>query len=537
MSDAAGAGRADGRGAAAESVALRRPEDPLRIRRALVSVYDKTGVAELAAVLAGFGVEIISTGSTARAIRETGAAVTDVSALTEFPEILGGRVKTLHPRIHAAILADRAEPAHVATLAEHGIAPIDLVVVNLYPFARTVADPAVTPAQAIEMIDIGGPTMVRAAAKNHAHVGVVVQPPYDSLIEHLEANDGALTADERRALARAAFAATASYDADVRDWLQRDEPFPPRFGPVYTRAELLRYGENPHQRAAYYVERGERWGLGSATQLHGRALSYNNLLDADAAWALASDFAEPCVAIIKHTNPAGCAVAADLAQAYPAALAGDPVSAFGGIVACNRTVDADTAEQIAEVFTEVVIAPGFADAALDVLRRKEQIRLLAVERPLPTGRPRTVRSVAGGLLVQDADMAAHDPGSWSVPTAARPDAAAFADLEFAWKVCRHVKSNAIVLARERAVVGIGAGQMSRVDSVRLAVDKSEGRHDGAVLASDAFFPFRDGPDVALDAGVRALVQPGGSVRDDEVVAACDERGVPMVFTGRRHFRH
>jgi phosphoribosylaminoimidazolecarboxamide formyltransferase / IMP cyclohydrolase len=518
-------------------MSTRRSDELLAVRRALVSVYDKTGLVGLARGLAARAVEIVSTGSTARVLRDAGVAVIEVSEVTGFPEILDGRVKTLHPSIHAAILADRSKPEHVATLNEHGIVPIDLVVVNLYPFRDTVADPDVAEAQAIEMIDIGGPTMVRAAAKNHAHVGVVVSPAdYDAVLAHLDA-DGGLTARIRADLAAKAFASTASYDADVRDWLHRGEVYPPRFGPVYAKEQDLRYGENPHQGAAYYVERGAAWGLGSARQLHGKELSYNNLLDTDAAWALVADFDEPCVAIIKHTNPAGCAVADSLREAYPKALAGDPISAFGGIVACNRQVDGDTARQITEVFTEVVVAPDFTDAAVEALATKKNLRVLAIDRPEPPPRPLALRTVAGGLLVQEADAAPEDEASWSVPTAAKPDDTTLAELRFAWTVCKHVKSNAIVLTRDRAVVGVGAGQMSRVDSVRLAVEKSDGRSSGAVLASDAFFPFRDGPDAAFDAGVVALIQPGGSVRDEEIVAACDERGAPMVLTGRRHFRH
>jgi phosphoribosylaminoimidazolecarboxamide formyltransferase/IMP cyclohydrolase len=506
-------------------------------RRALVSVYDKTGLADLAAGLAEHGVEIVSTGSTAQAIRDAGVAVTEVREVTGFPEVMDGRVKTLHPGVHGGILADRSKDSHVQALAEHGIAAIDLVVVNLYPFRATVADPDVTPEQAIEMIDIGGPTMVRAAAKNHAHVAVVVSPDdYDALLEHLR-TDGGLPRGTRTELAAKAFAHTASYDADVRDWLHRDQAFPPWLGPVYVKAQDLRYGENPHQQAAYYVERGMPHGLGSAEQLHGKELSYNNLLDTDAAWGLATDFDEPCIAIIKHMNPAGVALGETLAQAYPRARAGDPVSVFGGIVAANREVDADTARLVAEVFTEVVVAPGYTDEALAVLTEKKNLRLLRITNPDAPARPRVLRTVSGGLLVQDADTAPEGPDAWTVPTRVKPDDATMAELRFAWTVCKHVKSNAIVLTKDRAAVGVGAGQMSRVDSVRIAVDKSEGRHDGAVLASDAFFPFRDGPDAALDAGIAALISPGGSVRDDEVVAACDERGVPMVFTGRRHFRH
>jgi phosphoribosylaminoimidazolecarboxamide formyltransferase / IMP cyclohydrolase len=511
--------------------------DLLQPRRALVSVYDKSGLADLARGLAEQSVEIVSTGSTAQAIRDAGVDVVEVSEVTGFPEVMDGRVKTLHPGVHGGILADRSKPGHLAALEEHGIAPIDLVIVNLYPFRDTVADPDVTPAKAIEMIDIGGPTMVRAAAKNHAHVAVVVSPDdYTPLLEHLR-TEGGLTPQLRADLAAKAFAHTASYDADVRDWLTRDEAFPPRFGPVFEKAQDLRYGENPHQEAAYYTERGETWGLGSAEQLHGKELSYNNLLDTDAAWNLATDFDEPCVAIIKHMNPAGVALGDTLAAAYPKALAGDRVSAFGGIVAVNAELDGETARQIAEVFTEVVVAPAYTEDALSVLTGKKNLRILRITRPTPPSRQRTVRTVSGGLLVQDGDVAAEEYDSWTVPTKAKPDADLMAELRFAWTVCKHVKSNAIVLTAGRAAVGVGAGQMSRVDSVRIAVEKSDGRHDGAVLASDAFFPFRDGPDAALAAGVAAMVSPGGSVRDEEVIAACDEAGVPMVFTRRRHFRH
>ena len=506
------------------------------VRRALLSVYDKSGIIEFASALVAGGAEIVSTGSTAKVLREAGVSVTEVSAVTEFPEIMDGRVKTLHPAVHAGILADRSKPDHLDALDEHGIAAIDLVVVNLYPFGETVADPDVRPAAAVEMIDIGGPTMVRAAAKNHAHVGVVVdRADYDLVLAELAA--GGLTVSTRARLAGKAFAHTAEYDATVAAWFTRKEDFPERYGPVYRKAAALRYGENPHQAAAYYVEGGEPSGLGSARQLHGKELSYNNLLDSDAAWLAASDFHEPCVAIIKHTNPAGLAVAASLVDAYTAALAGDPVSAFGGIVAANRPVDEDTARQIVEVFTEVVVAPGYSDEALEVLRGKKNLRVLEVTRVRPPERERTARTVSGGLLVQEPDRATEDTSRWIVPTAAKPAAEQVAELAFAWRVARHVKSNAIVLTRGRATVGVGAGQMSRIDSVRLAVDRSGGRASGAVLASDAFFPFRDGPDAAIAAGVSAIVQPGGSRRDDEVVAACDEHGLPMVFTGRRHFRH
>ncbi|HVM13393.1 MAG TPA: bifunctional phosphoribosylaminoimidazolecarboxamide formyltransferase/IMP cyclohydrolase [Egibacteraceae bacterium] len=506
------------------------------VRRALLSVYDKTGIGELARSLVDAGAEVVSTGSTAQVIGDAGVAVTEVSQLTGFPEVLDGRVKTLHPSVHAAILADQGKPAHREALQQLGLAPIDLVVVNLYPFRATVADPEVDPATAVEMIDIGGPAMVRAAAKNHAHVGVVVdRSDYATVLDELVS--GGLKATTRAALAAKAFAHTAAYDADVAAWFSRKEDFPAQYGPMYRRSQLLRYGENPHQAAAYYVERGEPWGLGSARQLHGKELSYNNLLDTDAAWLMAVDFEEPCVAIVKHTNPAGLAVAASPAEAYPAALAGDPISAFGGIVASNRPIDADTARQIVEVFTEVVAATGYSDEALDVLRTKKNLRVLEITRPVPPWGLRAARTISGGLLLQDADTVTGDPTTWTVPTRSKPDAATVVELTFAWRVAKHAKSNAIVLSRDRAAVGVGAGQMSRVDSVRIAVEKSGGRAKGAVLASDAFFPFRDAVDAAIAAGVSAIVQPGGSVRDDEVVAACDEGGVPMVLTGRRHFRH
>jgi phosphoribosylaminoimidazolecarboxamide formyltransferase / IMP cyclohydrolase len=529
-----------------EATDIANPLDLVPVRRALVSVYDKAGLPELAQGLAALGIEIVSTGSTAQGVREAGAAVTEVSDVTGFPEIMDGRVKTLHPAIHGGILGDRSKPAHVAAMEAHGIRPIDLVVVNLYPFADTVADPGVAEARAVEMIDIGGPAMVRAAAKNHAHVAVVVDPrDYEALLGHLR-DKGGLSLTTRRDLAAKAFTHTAAYDAEVAAWLTSrlsDDraattaaAFPDRITLHYRKAQGLRYGENPHQQAAYYVEASPS-GLGSARQLHGKELSYNNLLDAEAALGMAADFADPCVVIVKHTNPAGLAVAATLAEAYPKALAGDPVSAFGGIVAVNRPLDAATARQVVEVFTEVVIAPGFDDDALEELRSKKNVRVLQTGVPPGPGRPLALRSVSGGLLVQDADVAPEDEAAWTVPTRTQPDDALLAELRFAWRVCKHVKSNAIVLSSEHACVGVGAGQMSRVDSVRIAVEKSQGRAAGSVLASDAFFPFRDGPDAAMDAGVVAIIQPGGSVRDEEVVAACDERGVPMVLTGRRHFRH
>ena len=506
------------------------------VRRALLSCYDKDGVAKLARGLSELGIEIVSTGSTAATIADAGVAVTQVADVTGFPECLDGRVKTLHPRVHAGILADRSKPDHLAQLDELDVTPIDLVVVNLYPFSETVASGA-TDDEIIEMIDIGGPTMVRAAAKNHAGVGVVVDPAdYDTVLEELRA-EGGLRAATRARLAAHAFAHTAAYDAAVSSWFQRDEEFPDQLDLSLQRVgEQLRYGENPHQGAALYAPAGPRTGLAAARQLHGKELSYNNLVDTDAALAMVADFDAPCVAVIKHTNPAGLAVADDLSDAYARALAGDPVSAFGGIVAANRPIDAATAKQIVEVFTEVVIAPGYDDEALEVLRTKKNLRILTVGE-VTTNTARQLRTIHGGVLAQSADAAPEAFDDWKVVTKATPDDAMLADLRFAWVAAKHVKSNAIVLVKDRAIVGAGAGQMSRVDSVRLAVEKSGDRHVGAVLASDAFFPFRDNIDLAAEAGVAAIVEPGGSVRDEEVIAAADEHGLAMVFTGRRHFRH
>ena len=506
------------------------------VTRALISCYDKSGVAELATRLVGHGVELVSTGSTAKAIRDAGVDVLEVADLTGFPECLDGRVKTLHPRVHAGILADRTDPAHVAELDEMGITAIDLVVVNLYPFEDTVRSGACD-ADVIEMIDIGGPTLLRAAAKNHGSVGVVVDPAdYDQVLAELAA-DGGLGEGLRRRLAAKAFQHTAAYDAGVSAWFQRDEVLPAQLTLAAPRRSALRYGENPHQAAAVYDLPGATDGVAIAEQLHGKELSYNNLIDADAAWELAIDVPAPCVAIIKHTNPAGLAIGAALEDAYVRALEGDPVSAFGGIVAANRPLDAATAARIAEIFTEVVIAPGFDEGALEVLTARKNLRVLRMPHADPTRPRRQVRTIGGGILVQEADVAPEEYDDWRVVTSHGVDDALLDDLRLAWTACKHTKSNAITLVADGQLVGVGAGQMSRVDSVRLAVERSGGRHTGAVLASDAFFPFRDGPDAAAAAGVRAIVQPGGSVRDDEVIAAADEHGVAMVFTGRRHFRH
>jgi phosphoribosylaminoimidazolecarboxamide formyltransferase / IMP cyclohydrolase len=503
------------------------------VRRALLSCYDKEGLAPFAAALADRGVELVSTGSTAATLRDAGLEVTEVAEVTGFPECLDGRVKTLHPHVHAGILADRREPSHLAQLEELAVTPIDLVVVNLYPFAATVASGAGDD-QVVEMIDIGGPTMVRAAAKNHASVGVVVDPGDYERVAAVLGAQGGLDRELRTELAAKAFRHTAAYDAEVAGWFQRDLEVAEQLTIALPRVATLRYGENPHQTAALYAADGAG-GVAGATQLHGKQLSFNNLLDADAAWRLVAEQTAPCVAIVKHTNPAGCAIADELADAYARALEGDPVSAFGGIVATNRVIDEATAAQIVEVFTEVVVAPGFDPDARAILERKTSLRLLEID-PAPAT-TLDVRGVSGGLLVQDADVAAEPWDDWRVVTAQAPDEATIADLRFAWLACKHTKSNAIVLASGGQLVGVGAGQMSRVDAVRLAVERSGERHVGSVLASDAFFPFRDGPDAAAAAGVRAIVQPGGSVRDDEVIAAAEEHGIPMVFTGRRHFRH
>ncbi len=509
------------------------------VRRALVSCFDKDGVADLGRALANAGVTLVSTGSTAGVLRDAGVEVVEVAEVTGFPERLGGRVKTLHPAVHAGLLADRRDPDHLAQLDELGIEPIDLVVANLYPFNDAVASGA-SDDEIVEMIDIGGPTMVRAAAKNHASVGVVVDPgDYARVIDEIEQHGG-LGDELRRELAARAFRHIAAYDAAIAAWFDTDEPFAEQRTIELQRISTLRYGENPHQRAAFYASGSatSTRGFAAAVQHHGKEMSYNNLLDADAAWAMVVEQDDPCVAIIKHTNPAGYAVADQLARAYTLALEGDPVSAFGGIVATNRTVDEATATQILEVFTEVVVAPAYDEEALRLLTTKRDLRILEMPADAALdGAELRVRSVAGGVLLQEADTQREPWDDWRVVTRAQPDEAAMADLRLAWLACKHTTSNAIVLARDGQVVGVGAGQMSRVDSVRLAVERSGDRHQGSVLASDAFFPFRDGPDAAAAAGVSAIVQPGGSVRDDEVVAAADEHGIAMVVTGRRHFRH
>jgi phosphoribosylaminoimidazolecarboxamide formyltransferase / IMP cyclohydrolase len=514
--------------------------DRLPIRRALVSVFDKQGLDRLAGALAAAGVEVVSTGSTAAALEGHGLAVTRVEELTGFPELLDGRVKTLHPGVHAGLLADRGRPGHLAELEAAGIAPFDLVVVNLYPFEETVADPGVEPSLAVERIDVGGPAMVRAAAKNSAWVAVVCDPADYRLVEEALAAGGT-SAAERRTLAARAFARTAAYDSAVAAWMggPAGGGFPERLAVAGRLRQALRYGENPHQGAAFYAVDGPggAWGLGAAEQVAGKELSYNNLLDTDAALALAAEHAgRPFAAIVKHTNPCGAAFGATLAEAYAGALEADPVSAYGGVVGLSRPLDPPTARRIAGIFTEVVVAPGFDEEALAVLAGKRSLRLVRAGLARPTGHL-SLRSVAGGLLAQEPDPGGDDPAGWTLQAGDPPDPGLLADLALAWSVAGHVKSNAIVLARDGRVVGVGAGQQSRVDSVRIAVAKAGDRAKGAAAGSDAFFPFPDGVEVLAAAGVRAVAQPGGSVRDPEVTAAAATAGMAMLHTGRRHFRH
>ncbi len=515
------------------------------IGRALISVYDKSGVLDLAAGLAEAGVALVSTGRTAAALADAGIPVTAVEDVTGFPEILDGRVKTLHPAIHAGLLADSRRPEHLASIAARGIETIDLLVSNLYPFRDTVASGA-GPDECVEQIDIGGPAMIRAGAKNHPTVAVVTDPSsYPQVLEAVRA--GGFTLAERRALAARAFQHTASYDVGVASWMgtvlsPSDGGWPAWTGATWERAAVLRYGENPHQGAALY--RHWRGGLATAEQLHGKEMSYNNYVDTDSAWRAAGAFSDPAVAIMKHANPCGIAIVpggddGSVADAHSRALACDPVSAFGGVIAVNRPVTLALAEQIADVFTEVVLAPAFDDDALAVLTRKKNLRLLR----MPTGTrpdPWQFREISGGVLVQSVDQLdapGDDPSGWTLAAGDPADEKTMADLAFAWRACRSVKSNAILLARDAASVGIGMGQVNRVDSCRLAVSRAGDRAAGSVAASDAFFPFADGPGVLIDAGVRAIVQPGGSVRDGETVEAAAKAGISMYLTGTRHFLH
>ncbi|MCL1907491.1 MAG: bifunctional phosphoribosylaminoimidazolecarboxamide formyltransferase/IMP cyclohydrolase [Propionibacteriaceae bacterium] len=511
--------------------------DQRKITRALVSVYDKTGLVELGQVLVEAGVEIVSTGSTASTLRNAGVAVTAVEEVTGFPECLDGRVKTLHPKIHAGILADSRLDSHVAQLADLGVAAFDLVVVNLYPFSATVASGA-APDECIEQIDIGGPTMVRAAAKNHPTVAVVTSPgQYESVAQAVVA--GGFTLAERQLLAKQAFIHTADYDIAVATWMT--ETFtggvaPSWVGRTFTQSQLLRYGENSHQEAALYVGAGS--ALAQAELLGGKEMSYNNYVDTEAAYRACYDHEQPAVAIIKHANPCGIAVGETIAQAHLKAHECDPVSAYGGVVAANLEVDGELASNLAEIFTEVIIAPGFAADALVVLKKKKNLRIVQAE-PYPRAR-QELRPISGGMLVQEPDYidaAGDDPSTWELKAGQAVSADALADLAFAWRAVRAVKSNAILLASDGASVGVGMGQVNRVDSCKLAIERAGDRVKGSVAASDAFFPFADGPQLLIDAGVVAIVQPGGSIRDQEVIDACEVAGVALYFTGVRHFYH
>ncbi|RMG49580.1 MAG: bifunctional phosphoribosylaminoimidazolecarboxamide formyltransferase/IMP cyclohydrolase PurH [Acidobacteria bacterium] len=524
-----------------------------KIRSALISVYDKRGVIELAQGLHQLGVAIISTGGTARVLQQQGIPVRDVSEVTGFPEILDGRVKTLHPRIHGGLLAVRENQAHRQQVAEHGIPLIDMVVVNLYPFVQTIADPGATVQAIIENIDIGGPTLIRAAAKNFHDVAVVVDPnDYQMVLNEMRRSEGGLRLSTRLALARKAFAHTAEYDAAIADFftnrlvldetgkrLTVGEPsvLPARYSLTLHKRQDVRYGENPHQQAALYHLSGESVGVAFAEQLQGKELSFNNFLDLDAAWNLANEFEEPVCAIIKHTNPCGVATAETLLEAYTKARATDPVSAFGGIIAFNRRVDGETANEITKMFVEAIIAPDYDRAALEALARKKNVRVMRMGETDGVPQGLDWKRITGGLLLQTRDVHQLRREEVRVVSERQPTEEEMKGLLFAWTVCKHVKSNAIVFARPGQLVGVGAGQMSRVDAVKLAAMKAVLPLEGTVVASDAFFPFRDGVDEAVKAGATAIIQPGGSIRDEEVIAAANEHGVAMVFTGIRHFRH
>ena len=517
------------------------PAGEVQVRRALLSVSDKRGLVDFARGLVELGVEIVSTGGTARELAEAGIETRPVDDYTGFPEILDGRVKTLNPKIYAGLLAVRSSEDHMRTIDEHGIEPIDLVCVNLYPFERTAATRGVEDAEVIENIDIGGPTLIRAAAKNHAFSAVVVSPEsYDAVLDELQSSDGRLSQQTRQALALDAFAYTARYDTAIARWFgEKEEEFPALYVRAYEKVLDLSYGENPHQRAAYYAQTGARTDLLSmVSKLHGKALSFNNLLDLDSGRKLVDEFEVPACVIIKHNNPCGCAVGGGADEAFRKALACDPMSAFGGVVCFNRKVDRYTAEAVHELFVELIFAPGYDEDALEVLQQKKNIRILDNQerRDWPVSE-HDIKRVRGGILIQhrDEDMELRD--EMQVVTKRKPTEAEWGELLFGWKVAKHVRSNAIVMTKDLATVGIGAGQMSRVDSVRLAIEKAEQPLEGAAMASDAFFPFPDGPQLAFEAGIRAVIQPGGSQRDHEVVDACDAADVAMIFTSRRHFRH
>ncbi len=530
-----------------------------RIKRALLSVSDKNGLLDFARGLSDLGIELVSTGGTAKSLLEAGLPVLNVSDITHFPEMLDGRVKTLHPAVHGALLADRSKPEHMKTIAAHGITPIDLVVVNLYPFAETIARPSVTREEAVENIDIGGPSMIRSAAKNHASVAVVVSPSdYSAVLSELQRSDGTLSQATRSRLAAQAYAHTAAYDATITHYLTAQEPvetaddqagqgFPELLTLSFTKVQDLRYGENPHQKAAFYREPSAQGGLAAAEKLHGKELSFNNIYDLNAAYNLVLEFFDqntPAAAIIKHTNPCGAAIAGTLAEAFQKAREGDPISAFGGILAVNKVIDAATANLITgkNTFFEAIIAPGYDPVAFTILTTKKQwgqnlILLQAPEMTAPSAQEYDYKRVTGGLLVQTQDTAMTKASETETVSERQATPAEMSDLMLAWKLVKHVKSNAIVLVKDKQLVGVGAGQMNRVQSVRLAVAQAGEKAKGAVLASDAFFPFPDGPEAALQAGVTAIIQPGGSKKDDESIAMADQYGAAMVLTGKRHFRH
>jgi len=515
-----------------------------KISRALISVSDKTGVAELAAGLAALGVELLSTGGTAKLLREQGLKVRDVSELTGFPEMLDGRVKTLHPKVHGGLLAIRSNARHQAQVKEHGIEYIDLVAVNLYPFEKTAAKPGVTPEELIENIDIGGPSMIRSAAKNFEDVTVLVDAAdYAPVLDELQNNGGSVSRETRARLAKKAFATTAAYDGAISTTLQKLEggEFPERLHLNYRKLTDLRYGENPHQKAALYINPAVGGkGLAAAPQLQGKELSYNNLVDLEAAWRIVREFDEPATVIIKHTNPCGAATGSTLAESYRRALEVDPVSAYGSVIAFNRPLDGPAAEELAKLFVEAVVAPGFDPAARELLAGKKNLRLLDMSATAGDDYGLQFKVVGGGLLVQTPDVLPAQPAEWKCATERQPIPEEMQALVFGWRVVKHVKSNAIVYARAGLLVGVGAGQMSRVDSVKLGATKArELKHslEGTVLASDAFFPFPDGVEEAAQAGVTAIVQPGGSVRDKEVIAAANAHGLAMMMTGVRHFSH
>ncbi len=516
-----------------------------KVQRAILSVTDKTGLEGFARKLTGMGVELISTGGTAKLLRESGIAVKDISELTGFPEMLDGRVKTLHPKVHGGILHRREDPKHRTAVAEHGIQPIDMVVVNLYAFEKAAAKPGVQFEELIENVDIGGPSMIRSAAKNFQDVAVVTSPAdYDAIAQEMAASGGEISTATQWRLAQKAFATTAAYDSAIASTLERissngrfdlhpAETFPPTLRLSFQKAMDLRYGENPHQRAAMYSD-GSGTGVANGRQLQGKELSYNNIVDLQAAWDLAQEFTEPVCAIIKHTNPCGTGTGKTLAEAYKKALECDPVSAFGGVIGVNRTVDGDTAEEMAKLFLEVIAAPSFDEATKAKFASKKNLRLVEV---VPAEQKWVLKNVSGGILLQDADLRKLEESDLKVVTKRAPTAQEKRALLFAWKVCKHVKSNAIVYARDGQTVGVGAGQMSRVDSCKIGAMKAQLPLPGTVAASDAFFPFPDGVEEIAKAGATAIIQPGGSVRDQEVIAAADRLGLAMIFTGVRHFRH